>query len=495
MSHTARVGLFMIVALIVLGVFIVKIEEIPLGARSGRVRVNAIFPSVAGLDEKSAVRVAGVRVGIVERIALQGDRALVTLALDPALVLHQGARAEVTSLGLLGDKYVELFPGDLTTARLAPGAVLSGSSPIPIDQLIRIVSDIGGDLKAVTASLRQSIGGPEGSKRLDEILENVRQVSADLKAAVEANRSNVDATLSNFRSFSETLKTELPRIAEKMNRLADRVDAVVGDNRQNVDTSIANIKDISAKLRVSADNLNEISGKIARGEGSVGKLINDPATVDNLNSTLKSVDVGFKSLKNTIGRAERWRLDINLRSESLPGLDQKKNSRSTLGLDLQTTETRFFRLELVDSPFGRQSTDTQAVTTVFPDGHQETTTTTTIRTSDASTVNAQVGYLFKGFTLRAGLFESKGGVGIDRSFIKDRLRLTLEAYDFTRDQKAPHIRFETRYFVTRNLFAFGGVDDPTWSQHRSLLFGGGVTWGDDDLKYLLGTAASFGSGK
>ena len=490
MSHTARVGLFMIVALIVLGVFIVKIEEIPLGSRGGRVRVNAIFPSVAGLDEKSAVRVAGVRVGIVERIALQGDRALVTLGLDHSLVLHEGARAEVTSLGLLGDKYVELYPGDLTAARLAPGAVLSGSSPIPIDQLMRTVNDIGGDLKAVTASLRQSMGGPEGSKRLDEILENVRQVSADLKAAVEANRTNVDATLSNFRSFSETLKTELPRIAEKMNRLADRVDAVVADNRQNVDTSIANIKDISAKLRVSADNLNEISGKIARGEGSVGKLVNDSATVDNLNSTLKSVDEGFKSLKSTVGRAERWRLNINLRSEALVSNPSQHNSRSAIGFDLTTTPVRFFRLEFVNSPYPRVSNSTQTTTTVFPDGHTETITENVIRASSTNSVNAQIGYNFHSYMLRAGLFESTGGVGIDKVLAKDRLLFTIEAYDFTREVKPPHLRLEGRYYLTRNLFAFAGWDDPTYKGRSTALLGAGVTWGDEDLKYLLGTAAS-----
>ena len=69
-----------------------------------------------------------------------------------------------------------------------------------------------------------------------------------------------------------------------MNKLADRVDALVADNRQNLDESIANIKDLSAKLRISADNLNQISGKIARGEGTIGKLVNDETTVDNLNA-------------------------------------------------------------------------------------------------------------------------------------------------------------------------------------------------------------------
>jgi len=490
MSNTARVGLFMLVALVVLGVFIVKIEEIPIGTKGGRVRVKAVFPSVAGLDEKSPVRVAGVRVGIIETIALQGDLGLVTLALDRDVVLHEGARAQVTSLGMLGDKYVELSLGDLSAPPLGSGTIIQGTSPIAFDEAIKTFNDLGSDLKAVSASLRQSLGGPEGQKRLDEIIENVRELSADLKAAVGANRANVDATIGNFRSFSETLKTELPRIAEKMNKLADRVDALVADNRQNLDESIANIKDLSAKLRVSADNLNQISGKIARGEGSIGKLVNDETTVDNLNASLKSVESGVQSLKNTIGRAERWRLDINLRSEALPGLNQDRNSRSAIGLDLHTSDRRFFRVEFVDSPFPRVYTSTQTITTVYPDGHSETTVTDVSKTSETNTVNAQVGWHFRDYTLRAGLFESKGGVGLDQIVLRNKLRLTLEAYDFTRAEKPPHVRLEGRYFITKNLFAFAGWDDPTWSQRRSVLLGGGVTWGDEDVKYLLGTIGS-----
>jgi phospholipid/cholesterol/gamma-HCH transport system substrate-binding protein len=265
---------------------------------------------------------------------------------------------------------------------------------------------------------------------------------------------------------------------------------VVTENRQNLNESITNIKDLSAKLRVSADNLNQISGKIARGEGTIGKLVNDETTVDNLNASLKSVESGVQSLKNTIGRAERWRLDINLRSEALPGLDQDRKSRSAIGLDLHTSDRRFFRIEFVDSPFARVYTTTQTTTTIYPDGHRETTQTDVTKTSETNTVNAQVGWHFRDYTLRAGLFESTGGVGVDKIVLANKLRLTLEAYDFTRSEKPPHVRFEGRYFLTKNVFAFAGWDDPTWSQRRSVLFGGGVTWGDEDVKYLLGTIGS-----
>jgi phospholipid/cholesterol/gamma-HCH transport system substrate-binding protein len=490
MSHTARVGLLMVIALVVLGVFIIKIEEIPIGTKGGRVRVQAVFPSVAGLDEKAAVRVAGVRVGIVESIALHGDRAFVTLALERGVVLHQGAHAEVTSLGMLGDKYIELYPGQLEGPLLAAGTVLDGTSPVAFDRILKTGNDIAGDVKAVTESLRKSLGGTEGERRLDEIIENIRQLTASVRDLVAANRNQVDATLANFRAFSETLKSELPKLAEKLNHLADNVDGAVSENRGTVNETIVNLRDLSGKLRASADNLNLITGKIAKGEGSIGKLINDETTVDNLNATLKSVESGVASLKNTIGRAERWGLQVNLRSETLPSLNRNNNSRSVVGIDLETTKERFYRLELVDSPFGHTSSGTNTVATTFPDGHTETTVTTNNQTTDATNLNLQVGWHLRDFTLRTGLFESHFGLGIDKEFLKNKLRLTLEAYDLARDQKAPHLRFEGRYYLTRNLFAYSGWDDPTFHSHSSVLFGAGLTWGDDDLKYLFGSAGA-----
>lgn len=489
MSPTARVGAFMLLALLILGVFIIKIEEIPIGAKHGRQRVRAAFSSVAGLDEKSAVRIAGVRIGIVEQITLDDNRALVTLALDPDVKLHVGAQAEVTSLGMLGDKYVELDPGPLSNPRLPPDQILTGSSPVAFDQVLKTFNTVGGDVQRVTSSLSKTLGGDLGQKRLDEILENIRALTADTRAMVAANRRNVDATIENFRSFSETLKSELPKLAEKLTALADHVDVVLAENRGNLSEGIANIKDVSGRLRASAGNLNEITGKIARGEGTIGKLVNDEETVNNLNATLKSVESTVQTVKNTLGRVERFRLDVALRTETLPGVNE---SRSVFGIDLHTTEKRFFRLEMVDSPFGRDRTVTERVTTTYADGHQESYVQERLRTSDASTVNAQVGYHLGSTTVRAGLFESKGGVGLDHALLKDHLRLTFEAYDFNRDLKPPHLRLEGRYFLSRNIFAFAGWDDPTWSRRSSVLLGGGVTWQDEDLKYLLGTVSSVG---
>src|ERR1700730_10897158 len=112
MSSAAKLGIFMLVILAVLGYFVLKIEDVKIGRGAPLRKVTAIFDSVAGLDNKSAVRVAGVRVGKVSNIKLRPDgKAEGKLDVDPDLVLHPGASAHVANLGLLGEKYIELDPG------------------------------------------------------------------------------------------------------------------------------------------------------------------------------------------------------------------------------------------------------------------------------------------------------------------------------------------------------------------------------------------------
>src|SRR5437667_5851260 len=113
MSSAAKTGIFMLIILAVLGYFILKIEDIH-PSRKGTKTVTAVFDSVAGLDNKSKVRVAGVPVGEVTDIQLRGDgKAVVKMSIDSDIQLRKGAFARVVALGLLGEKYVEIVPGPI----------------------------------------------------------------------------------------------------------------------------------------------------------------------------------------------------------------------------------------------------------------------------------------------------------------------------------------------------------------------------------------------
>jgi phospholipid/cholesterol/gamma-HCH transport system substrate-binding protein len=489
MTPAARIGLFMLAGLIILGVFIIKIEDIPVGERGDRLEITARFPSVAGLDRKAAVRIAGVRVGKVEAVTLDGSEAVLELSLDPEVKLHEGAWAQITSLGMLGDKYIEILPGDPTAPLLSGGVELGGQTTPTFDDVMRVATEIGEDVKEVTEALRGSIGGPQGEVAIEEIVVNIRDLTASLKVLIAENQANVNATTENFKDFSATLRDELPRITDKMNTLADQLNDVVGDNRDDLQASMGNIRELTDRLQVSAENLNQITGKIAAGEGSIGKLVNDETTIDNLNETLDSIEGGVETLNQTMGRYRRYQLEVALRGEALASTEK---SRMAFGFDLWTTKKRFFRFEGVDMPYGRVRTDSQFVTTTYPDGTEESYLEERIKTSDKIGINAQVGYrVFPDTIVRAGLIESSGGVGIDHSIKlgKRPLVLVFEAYDFAREfDQQMHLKFEGRYFISRHLFLTAGWDDPLVSDKSSVLFGGGITWNDEDVKYSLGLA-------
>jgi len=163
MTPAAKIGLFMLVALIVLGVFILKIEDIPVGERGERLVITARFPSVAGIDRKAPVRIAGVRIGKVEEVRLEGAEGVLVMSLDPHVQLHEGSRAQVVNMGILGDKYVEIVPGSVAAPLLPAGTELSGSVPPSFDDVMRSATEIGDDVKQVTAALRSSVGGDEGA--------------------------------------------------------------------------------------------------------------------------------------------------------------------------------------------------------------------------------------------------------------------------------------------------------------------------------------------
>lgn len=491
MTPAARIGLFMLMGMIILGVFIIKIEDIPVGERGDRLVVTARFASAAGIDRKAAVRIAGVRVGKVESVHLDGAEALLVLSLDPEVRLHEGAAAQVTAMGMLGGKYVEILSGNPNAPLLPSGSELGGANMPSFEDVLQVATRIGADIKEVTEALRGSIGGPSGEEALSEIVENIRELTASLKVLIAENQMNVNRTTENFMEFSTVLRDELPRITDKMNLLADQLSGVVGENREDLNASMKNLRELSDRLQVSADNLNSITGKIASGEGSIGKLINDDATVNNLNETMDSIDEGVKTIQNSIGRFQRYRLDVNLRGEALA---QTSEGRFTFGVDLWTTKKRFFRIEGVDTPYGRTRISSEIVRTTFPDGSSETREETTIKTDDKLAINAQIGYrVYPSTFVRAGLFESSGGFAVDHAILigKRPLRLSFEAYDFNRRiADSAHLRLEGRFFINSNIFFNAGWDDPLFSQRSSVFLGGGIMWSDEDLKYSIGLAGS-----
>jgi len=475
MSTAAKVGAFFVAVLVLAGLMIWKIEGLRIGGAKQKISVE--FKDVAGLDEKSTVRLAGVRVGKVSKIRLSKDgKAIVDLTLDKEVDLRQGASAAVANLGLLGEKYVELVPGPVGSPTLPEDSVLKGDTPVSFDQITRLARDIEVDIKDITKNLSRSMGGPEGEEKLRTIVDNVRIITEDLRVMIAANRGSVDTTLANFKEFSAM-----------MTQLVDRIDRLVASNQSNVTQGIANIREISQKLETTADNLNQITGRIKEGEGTVGKLVQSEETHKNLNDALVAVKEGVGGLNKALGSIGRTKIDLGVRTEMLTRFSKGK---AYFSLDIDPPDVpRFYRIELSSQPFGRRINSTTTERTIFPDGHTEVKITDTEERKDDFAISAMFGWRWKNFALRAGVLESKGGAGLDYLLLKNRLSFSADIWDFNHTDFSAHAKLTGRYFFSPSVYVQGGWDDFLNHQRRadSLFVGAGLRWNDDDIKYLLGS--------
>ncbi len=503
MSSAAKLGVFMLVVLAILGYFVLKIEDIPFGKGHEARTVKAIFDSVAGLDNKSAVRVAGVRVGTVTDIKLRPDgKAEVTLEIDKDVQLHGNATAKVANLGLLGEKYVELDSGT-PNAPLIPveqqTVVLRGSQPASIDDVTNQISAIATDVKAITASLRNVMGGPAGEQRLTDIVENVRSITAEVRALIAANRSNVDATMANARAISESLRVEIPHLASSIDHIATQIGGTVGENREDIRHIVENLRTLSADLRTTSSNLDSITGQIRSGEGTVGKLLYSNEAHERLTSALASVESGVNELKTTLGRANRITMDVGMGADYYAGLPKETaqfqnfagNTRSTVFLRLNPNpeRNRFFNIELADDPRGHEVQKITQTTVTGANGLASTVTTQESKFDRNFLISAQAGWRLNPISVRIGLFDNSGGIAGDYSF-NDRWQVTSELFDFSNKRDPnPHLRMYGEYTFRREkkntplVFIRSGVDNVF--NHAAFTLGGGIRWRDDDLKYLL----------
>ncbi|HUF19026.1 MAG TPA: MlaD family protein [Thermoanaerobaculia bacterium] len=505
MTSAAKVGGFMLIVLAILAFFIMKIEDLSF-SRAGMQQVQAIFDSVAGLDEKSAVRVAGVRKGKVASISLTPEgRALVTLEVDNDVRLHQGATAKVANMGLLGEKYIELTTGNPSAPVLSadgdrPIMLGAGDQPASIDDVTTQVSDIANDVKAITASLRQALGGAEGAQRLEVIVDNVRQITDQVRLLIEVNRGNVTATAENLRAITENLRVQIPQIVASLDGAANSIGGTVGENREDLRVIVENLRGLSSDLKTTADNLNSITGQVRAGEGTVGKLLYNDEAHERLVGALTSVEGGVEELRSTLGRAGRIGLDLGINAEYQAGLSDDDvegfSGSSRTGVLARIIpnpdNNRFYNIELVDVPRGEKTERIIETTITDPiTGETRTTVTNQVKFERDFLISAQAGWQLDDLAVRVGLFESSGGVGADYDF-NTRLRVTGEAYDFgkKRDDN-PHLRLLGQYVIRKEkpnfpmVFVSAGVDNAL--NDTAYTFGGGIRWRDEDLKYLIGS--------
>lgn len=446
-----KVGAFALLTLVVIVWATVKVSDRGVLVR-GSYELNIELSDATGLKKKAPVLLSGVEVGIVDGVTLSGDnRAIVRLLVGKDLHLPSDSKALLKTRGFLGETYVELVPGSSEEMLEKGGTVGFAKRTGDINSLVSDFSGIAEDIKAITSSLRTVMGDSENST-VNKMLKNWEALSSTLNGLASRNEQNIDRITSNMADFTAQLKE------------------LIGKSKQQVTDSM--------------DHISSIAAKIDRGEGTVGRLINDDETVQNLNNTLES-------LQDTLGGFRQLETELGYHTEYL---GKSHDFKHYVSLALRPAPDKAFMLDLVADP---APTPTHVLRTTAVTVNNVTSTVST----DTSTIDrgklrfsAQLAKKFYDLTLRGGIIESTGGLGLDYAI--GPLDLSFSAYDFsTRYGERPHLKASGGVNLTRNFFIMGGGDDLiSPSGNKDWFVGAGFKFVDDDLKMLskFGGTSSLG---
>ena len=454
-SAEAKVGVFVVIGMIILGYMSMKVGKFTFGGAAGY-DVKVCFDSVSGLAEDVQVEVAGVEVGRVRKISLENGKALVVLRINSNVMLTKDVKAVIRTKGILGDRYVELIPGSSAAPLIQDGGKIVYTVPTTdMDALISTLGQVATNINELTSSLANVIGGKDGEASLRFILDNVKEMVEALNRTVQENNENVGRIITNFSEFSKILND----IISKVNKGKGSIGRLV-----NEDETIDN-------LNAALTSLKTITDKINNGEGSIGKLINEDETVENINTSLTSMN-------DYLQKQETFRTYVDYRGEYLFDSDEAK---SYLSLRIQPKEDKYYLLQIVDDPGGKDK-----VTDITTTTGGVTTTEHRVETDkDALKFSAQIAKRYYDIAFRGGLFESTGGLAIDYYFFDDRLTFSMEAFDFDPDRNA-HLKFKADFTPFQHIYLSAGFDDFISNQGKESFFvGAGISFSDEDIKSLL----------
>jgi phospholipid/cholesterol/gamma-HCH transport system substrate-binding protein len=260
-----KVGLLVLSALAVLAIGILLIgQQSNLFRATNKYYVE--YNNVAGLNAGNPVQLNGVDVGRVSSVVLPEEpgelniRVWISVDRRYAPRIRQDSEARIKTLGLLGDKFIEIVSGSPEHPPIPDGGQIPTRPGTSLDELMASGEDLMDNVMSISSSLRTVLGRMEDGQGI------LGQLTMDTPEGEQLIGSLV-ASAESVERLTATLETgdgPLPRL------LHDRVLA------QRIDTAMARLETVLAK--------------VDEGEGALPMLINDPAGAERVRTTLANLE-------------------------------------------------------------------------------------------------------------------------------------------------------------------------------------------------------------
>jgi phospholipid/cholesterol/gamma-HCH transport system substrate-binding protein len=284
------VGLLVLLAAVAVLAGVMWITDTDIGGE--RFRFTALAPDAAQVSTGARVYLHGVDVGSVSDVGL-GDRGVaVGLDVSGDVEIPRDSRAVIEPSGFLGSQLVRLVPGGAQETLSAGDTIAAGTGP----SLQSVATRLGG--------------------RAEDVLDRTARVLSDSTVrALRTGAGDLSGTLRELRGLVRAERESIGRLLETLNRTSDNLArATEGPELERtvtrLDSLARELNRTSEGLTASSESLASILEKTDRGEGSLGKLVNDDrlyervtAAAENLQSASEEVAALSKDIRQ---RPERY---------------------------------------------------------------------------------------------------------------------------------------------------------------------------------------------
>lgn len=158
--------------------------------------VKTYFNYAEGIKIDSIVKLAGIEIGRVEKIAFQyspDTKVEIVMTIDNKAKIHEDSIAFISTSGMIGDAYIGITSGAADKPFVKDGATLASEDPVEMRKLMKKADAISENLDKTLAEVKN-------------LASNVNNVVADNKTRIDSIASNLEATSVNFKEFSEDIK-------------------------------------------------------------------------------------------------------------------------------------------------------------------------------------------------------------------------------------------------------------------------------------------------
>ncbi len=486
-----KVGILSVVAIAGLLFALRSVQQGALGS-GDTYRVHAILENVLGVAMRSRVVMAGIQVGFIESIELEGAKARLNLRISNDVPLYRDAALEKISESLLGDKLITLSPGHDTDHLLKDGdQIVNIFEEQDFTEMFRKLDAITGDIRQVTEKLAHVMGSLEQDdslggvmRRMNEIADNVAALTKEVNQTftegsqkVQGILNDVAGVTSGTRERYNAIFDDVQAVSRDIRRLVNNVNDIIGQGGEDWTASVGGLKQTLEKASRSLENLDHITRKINEGQGTLGRLVNDDKVLKKTEEILNDV----ATVTSSIGSLQTI---IDLRSEFHINKGSLKNY---LGLTLQPKSDKAYLIEVIDDPRG--SVERESICTT-PDNCQEE-----IRVKDDFKFSLQFFKRYYWMGLRFGIIENTGGVGANLFLFNDDLEFKLDLFQFGTDEYGrdanPRLKamviYRPAWLFNHVYLAVGGDDFFNYDPSFDYFFGLGIHFNDADLKGLFTT--------